>query len=126
VNKGTINVRRFVGLDVHADTISVAIAEKEAVRALGTIPNQEDSVRRLVKKLNEGGEWVACYEAGPTGYVLYWQLTKMGIACEVIAPALVPTKPGDRVKTDRRDAARLASCFRGGRVDLGVGAGCGA
>jgi transposase len=116
MNKGITTMRRFVGLDVHADTISVAVAEKEAVRSLGTIPNREDSVRRLVRKLNEGGEWAACYEAGPTGYTLYWQLTKMGIACEVIAPALVPTKPGDRVKTDRRDAERLASCFRAGEL----------
>ena len=99
MNKGSINVRRFVGRDVHADTISVAIAEKEAVRTVGTILNQEDKVGKLVRKLNAGGEWGACYEAGPTGDVLYWQLTKMGIRCEVIAPALVPTKPGDRVKT---------------------------
>lgn len=116
MSKGITNVRRFVGLDVHADTISVAIAEKDTVRSLGTIPNREDSVRRLVKKLNEGGEWAACYEAGPTGYILYWLLSKMGIACEVIAPGLVPTKPGDRVKTDRRDAERLASSFRAGEL----------
>ena len=82
------------------------------MRSVGTIPNREESIRRLVRKLTEGGEWAACYEAGPTGYTLYWQLTKMGIACEVVAPALVPTKPADRVKTDRRDAERLASCFR--------------
>jgi len=116
VNKINTKTRRFVGLDVHADTISVAIAEKAAVRSVGTIPNREESIRRLVKKLNEGGEWAACYEAGPTGYTLYWQLTKLGIACEVIAPALVPTKPGDRVKTDRRDAERLASSFRAGEL----------
>ena len=116
MNKINTKTGRFVGLDVHADTISVAIAEKAAVRSLGTIPNREESIRRLVKKLNEGGEWAACYKAGPTGYTLYWQLTKIGIACEVIAPALVPTKPGDRVKTDRRDAERLASCFRAGEL----------
>src|SRR5213076_3607926 len=56
----------------------------------------------------------ACYEAGPTGYVLYWQLTQLGVACEVIAPTLVPTKAGDRVKTDRRDAAKLARSYRAG------------
>ena len=70
MHKAITGVCRFVGLDVHADTISVAVAEKEAVRSLGTIPNREDSVRRLVRKLNEGGEWAACYEAGPTGYTL--------------------------------------------------------
>ncbi len=116
MNKGITKVRRFVGLDVHADTISAAIAEKGTVRSLGKIPNREESVRRLVKKLKEGGQWAACYEAGPTGYTLYWQLTKLGIACEVIAPALVPMKPGDRVKTDRRDAERLASSFRAGEL----------
>jgi transposase len=116
VNKVSTKAKRFVGLDVHADTISVAIAEEGAVRSVGTIANREESIRRLVKKLNEGGVWAACYEAGPTGYTLYWQLTKLGIACEVIAPALVPTKPGDRVKTDRRDAERLARCFRAGEL----------
>ena len=58
----------------------------------------------------------ACYEAGPTGYVLYWQLTRLGVACEVVAPTLVPTKAGDRVKTDRRDAEKLARCYRAGEL----------
>ena len=106
---------RFVGLDVHADTIAVAIAEpKDEVRSVGTITNKPESVKRLVKKLNAEGNWKACYEAGPTGYTLYWQLTKLGIECEVIAPTLVPMKTGDRVKTDRRDAERLARSFRAG------------
>jgi transposase len=113
MNKVITGVRRFVGLHVHAETIAAAIAEKDqTVRALGTIANREEDVRRLVKKLNEGGAWTACYEAGPTGYALYWQLTKLGIPCVVIAPTLVPTKAGDRVKTDRRDAQRLACSFR--------------
>jgi len=56
----------------------------------------------------------ACYEAGPTGYVLYWQLTGLGVPCEVVAPSLVPVKAGDKVKTDRRDAAKLARCYRAG------------
>lgn len=58
----------------------------------------------------------ACYEAGPTGYVLYWQLTALGVDCQVIAPSLVPTKAGDRVKTDRRDAEKLARCHRAGEL----------
>src|SRR3954467_12992244 len=57
-----------------------------------------------------------CYEAGPTGYALYWQLTKLGVECEVIAPSLIPTKAGDRVKTDRRDAIKLARCYRAGEL----------
>lgn len=117
MKKAITGVRRFVGLDVHADTIAAAIAEKDqAARDLGVIPNREESVRRLVKKLSEGGAWTACYEAGPTGYTLYWQLTKLGIPCVVIAPTLVPIKAGDRVKTDRRDARRLASSFRAGEL----------
>jgi transposase len=114
-----------VGLDVHAETISAAIAQREAsVRDLGTMPNREESVRKLVKKLAEGGAWAACYEAGPTGYALYWQLSKLGIPCVVVAPTLVPMKAGDRVKTDRRDAARLASSFRAGELTAGVGTRC--
>jgi len=70
---------RFWGLDVHAETIAVAIAEPEGeVRSLGTIPNREESVRKLVKKLGPAEQLQACYEAGPTGYVLYWQLTSFG------------------------------------------------
>jgi transposase len=67
-----------------------------------------------VKKLGSAEQLKACYEAGPTGYVLYWQLAELGIQCDVIAPTLVPVKAGDRVKTDRRDAERLARSFRSG------------
>jgi len=115
MKKASTKTVRFVGLDVHADTIAVAVAEPGGeVRSVGTIANREESIKRLVKKLNGDGIWKACYEAGPTGYVLYWQLEKLGIECEVIAPSLVPTKAGDRVKTDRRDAERLARSFRAG------------
>jgi transposase len=108
---------RFVGLDVHADTIAVAVAEPDGeVRPLGIIPNRLESIRKLAKKLGPPNQLKACYEAGPTGYVLYWQLTALGIACQVVAPSLVPVKPGDRVKTDRRDAARLARSYRAGEL----------
>ena len=108
---------RFVGLDVHADTIAVAVAEPEGeVRSHGVIPNRIESVRKLIGKLGPAKHIKACYEAGPTGYALYWQLTQLGVTCEVIAPSLVPTKPGDRVKTDRRDAEKLARCYRAGEL----------
>ncbi|HEU4586916.1 MAG TPA: transposase, partial [Gemmatimonadaceae bacterium] len=113
----------YVGLDVHAETIAVAVAEGDAlspgeVRSLGTIPNRPTSVAKLMRKLLEplgdSSTLKVCYEAGPTGFVLYWQLTQLGIHCDVIAPGLVPTKASDRVKTDRRDAMKLARSYRAG------------
>ena len=98
---------RFIGLDVHAETIAVAVAEPDGeVRSLGVIPNRSESIRKLVKKLGPVAQLRVCYEAGPTGYVVYWELTALGVKCEVIAPTLVPVKAGDRVKTDRRDALK--------------------
>jgi transposase len=107
----------FVGLDVHAETIAVATAGGGGeVRSLGKIPNRPESIKRLMKRLGPAGMLRACYEAGPTGYVVYWQLTQLGIHCEVIAPTLVPVKSGDRVKTDRRDAVKLARLYRSGEL----------
>src|SRR3974390_1183899 len=106
---------RFLGLDVHAETIAVAVAEPDGeVRSLGTIANREDSIRKFIKKLGSPEPLRACYEAGPTGFVLYWQLAQLGVGCAVGAPSLVPKKPGDRVKTDRRDALKLARSHRSG------------
>ena len=106
---------RFLGLDVHAETIAVAVAEPDgSVRSLGTILNRAESIRKMVKKLGPVEHLRACYEAGPTGYVLYWQLAEFGVPCEVIAPTLIPVKAGDRVKTDRRDAEKLARSYRSG------------
>lgn len=109
---------RFVGLDVHKETIAVAVAATEGgVESLGTVENTPGAVALLVKKLRQkGAQLRVCYEAGPTGYVLYWQLTGLGVKCEVIAPSLVPVRAGDRVKTDRRDAVKLARLYRAGEL----------
>lgn len=107
---------RYVGLDVHAEDIAVAVAEPDGqVHALGIIKNTSVAVAALVQKLTAHGHPLAvCYETGPTGYVLYWQLTRLGIHCDVIAVGLIPTKPTDRIKTDRRDALKLARLYRSG------------
>ena len=106
---------RFVGLDVHAQTIAVAVAEPSGeVRSLGVIANRIEAVRKLLRQLGRPEQLRVCYEAGPTGYVLYWQLTQLGVKCCVIAPNLVPMKATDRIKTDRRDAERLARSLRAG------------
>jgi transposase len=106
---------RFVGLDVHAETIAVAVAELDGeVRSLGVVPNRAEAIGRLIRKLGKPEQLRVCYEAGPTGYVLYWQLSELGVKCEVVAPTLVPVKAGDRVKTDRRDAQKLARSYRAG------------
>jgi len=98
-----------------AETIAVAVAEPDGeVRSVGVIANRAESIRKLVKKLGPAAGLRVCYEAGPTGYALYWELTRLGVACEVVAPTLVPVKVGDRVKTDRRDALKLARSYRAG------------
>lgn len=106
---------RYVGLDVHAETIAVAVAESDGMlQQLGIIPNRAESIRKLIRKLGRAETLHVCYEAGPCGYVLYWQLTELGVHCDVVAPTLVPVRPGDRVKTDRRDARKLARSYRSG------------
>jgi transposase len=108
---------RYVGLDVHAETIAAAVAEgKGKVRSLGQFPNRPESVRKFIEKLGEAQTLRVCYEAGPTGYALYWQLTRMGIVCDVVAPSLIPRKPGERIKTDRRDAEKLAEFYQSGTL----------
>lgn len=110
----------YVGLDVHKQTIAVGLAEpgrSGAVRSLGTIASRPVSVARLAKKLaGAHGRLRFSYEAGPCGYGLYRQLTALGHECIVAAPALVPKRPGERVKTDRRDGMALARHDRAGEL----------
>jgi transposase len=106
-----------LAMDVHKSTISTAVLETGSTMALvDKISSDEEMVRRLLARLpDRRGVW-ACYEAGPTGYELARLLGGAGVHCEVIAPSLIPTRPGDRVKTDKRDARRLAVLFRAGQL----------
>jgi len=102
-------------MDVHAEKITVAIAEENGTVAVwGDIFNREEAIRKLVQKLGPKEQLRVCYEAGPTGYALYRQMRRLGVECAVVAPSLIPVKPGDRVKTNRRDAKKLAWCHRNG------------
>jgi len=107
---------RYIGLDVHKATISAAIAEESGVpTSYGRIPNDPAAMRTLMTRL--GGPQVelrVAYGAGPTGYALHRQLTSMAISCMVVAPSLIPKQPGNKVKTDRRDALKLARLLRSG------------
>lgn len=107
----------YVGLDTDSKHIDVALAEPlphGEVRYWGQIANEPASVERLVKRLRKDGrELVVCYEAGPCGYGLYRQLSgRPGVTCQVVAPSLIPRRPGDRVKTNRRDCLSLAKLLR--------------
>ncbi len=107
---------RFVGLDVHKETIAVAVADDDgsAPEVIATLQNDEAAVIARLKKLGAGRRLRCCYEAGPTGFGLCRALRKAGIECVVIAPSLVPKQSGDKVKTDRRDALKLARFHRSG------------
>jgi transposase len=110
----------FVGLDVDKKTISVAMVEAAggaAVRFYGAIANTPDSMRTLCRKLTrEGPQRHFAYQAGPCGYGVQRLLTRLGHRCDVVAPALIARKVGDRVKTDRRDAMMLAQTLRAGQL----------
>jgi transposase len=108
----------FVGMDVHQDSVMVAVLpegaqECEEVRKL---PHDLAKIRKLFARLSKRGEVRACYEASGCGYVLQRALAQWGVACEVIAPSLIPVRSGDRRKTDKRDAAKLARLYRAGEL----------
>ena len=110
----------YVGLDVHKATIAVALAEagnRREVREHGQIANTATAVKALISTLTRAGaELRFCYEAGPCGYGIQRQVTAAGHACVVVAPSLIPRKPGERIKTDRRDAINLAKLHRAGEL----------
>ncbi len=107
----------FVGLDVHKDSIAVAHASGDAAPPVfvGEIGSRQADIDQLLRRLHgKTATLQVAYEAGPCGYGLYRYLTGKGVACQVVAPSLIPRKPGDKVKTDRRDAVTLARLLRSG------------
>jgi len=117
--RGWSRYAAFIGLDVHKETIAVAIAlpgrAEPAYR--GEIAHEPKVLKQWLERLNDefgGALLLFCYEAGPCGYGLYRQLTEAGHECQVVAPSLIPKKPGERIKTDRRDALKLARLLRAG------------
>jgi len=110
----------YVGLDVHKDSIVVAVAAgglRGEVREYGRIANTSAALDRLLRKLGgDGMKLRFCYEAGPCGYGIHRRLSARGHECVVVAPSLIPKRAGDRVKTDRRDAASLAKLHRAGEL----------
>jgi transposase len=109
---------KYVGLDVHKESIAVAVAEEGSaeVRYHGTIAETTDALRKLVRRLGSPQTLRFAYEAGPCGYGVYRTLTGLGAGCAVVAPSLIPQRAGDRVKTDRRDACGLARLHRAGEL----------
>ncbi|MGC9671438.1 IS110 family transposase [Planosporangium sp. 12N6] len=106
-----------LGMAVAKDAIAVGIlARDEQTPVVERIVHDETSIRRLITKFPDRAGLKTCYEAGPTGYGLYRLLTSLGVACDVVAPALIPRRAGDRVKTDRRDAQRPARLHRAGEL----------
>ena len=100
-----------VGLDVHASSVRLAAIRGDELLDECSLPYEHEAVESLLRRWPDVH---CCYEAGPTGFGLYRYLVGRGIACEVIAPGLVWQRPGDRVKTDRRDARKLARLYAGG------------
>lgn len=112
------DIKFFVGLDVHKETISISVCDtgREASQFRGTIRHDVPALLKVLRKLGAPATQLVAYEAGPTGYGLHRRLVQEGYGCQVVAPSLIPRRPGDRIKTDRRDSARLAELLRAGEL----------
>lgn len=111
-------IKFFIGLDVHKDSIAIAVADvgREPARLVGRIAHDVGKLRKLLVRYGEAAQVHVVYEAGPTGYGLQRELARLGYYAQVIAPSLIPKRAGDRVKTDRRDCLRLAELCRAGEL----------
>jgi len=112
-----MNSTPLIAFDQHAaTTVAAVLLPRQQTPALHSLPSETATILRFVKRVARHGAVQCCYEAGPCGFELQRTLTQQGIACDVIAPALIPRRPGDRVKTDRRDARHLAILYRAGAL----------
>ena len=117
-----MNKQYYIALDVHSEKVAIAYTREGSREEAtyygscgGSVPNTEVTLRRIAKKLGvDFRDLLVCYEAGPTGFVLARRLIHLGLDCIVIAPTKTERKPGERIKTDRRDAQKLAKLFRNG------------
>ncbi|MBV8733555.1 MAG: transposase [Solirubrobacterales bacterium] len=113
------DVRLWVSLDQHRFSVVAAILPLEGGEPeLERIETTEKAIRRFVDRLGGPEGLAVCYEAGPGGFDLYRLLSSMGVACDVVAPSLIPIRAGDRVKTDRRDAKKLVRLYRAGALSF--------
>ena len=115
ISTAPADVRLWVALDVHKFSIVAAVLPPSGGRPeVSRIETTEKAIRRFIKTLGGPEGLAVSYEAGPGGFALWRLLASMGVACDVIAPSLVPVRAGDHVKTDLRDAKKLVGLFRGG------------
>jgi len=112
-----MNECTHIGLDVHKDTIAVAVLRPGTTEVdERVIPNTPEAIRRLLRRYEDPSALRTCYEAGPTGYDTHRLITSLGFDCDVIAPSMIPRRSGSRVKTDRIDARNLARLHRAGEL----------
>lgn len=118
-NASVVTTRVWVALDVHKNAITAGVMPADGGQVeLSQLENSERAIRRLIGRLGGSEGLAVCYEAGPCGYDLYRLLASMGVACDIVAPSLIPVRPGDRVKTDRRDARKLVRLYRAGELSF--------
>jgi len=108
----------WIGMDVHKDTVMLAVFEdgRREAEIVQQLPNEDRKLRRFFERWSERGDIRSCYEASGAGYVLHREIREWGHACEIVAPSLIPIRPGERRKHDRRDAMQLARLYRAGEL----------